>query len=530
MKKKNIYILLLFLCFLVYANSLKNEFVSDDLADIVTNQFIAYPFNVWLVPHNFLNSLCYLAGKLNPIPYHLVSIVVHYITTILVFFFLKLFFKERGSLLGACLFAVHPIHAEAVTWVSGRPYAILGLFVLTTFFLYYRATRFAGGPGIVSPQAGDTRSIPDKIDYRFYAASVAVYAYYLYNNYAFYFLFPVFLILFDVTFERARKAFIWWMPYVIILIARLSLSKIAVATRVQSVAKEMGGTVVWTNPLFNMTYSFFCHCGLLIWPYKLTLYHEPPVITMFWLRAGIVGLIILAGMLPFLFKKKKELFFALCLFGLFLAPTYSPVTISWLLAERYLYVPSISLSIGFAFVYERYFARIRRLRRIGLSLCLMIIAAYAVRTVVRNEDWKTPERLWRSSVQVSPFSPRAHNNMGDVYARQGSFEWALKEFKKAVELKPGYADPYHNLGNIYDVLGNTDEAEKFYLEAIRINPDLYQSYRNLGIIYLKKGQTELGQEYLQKGTEKKTQEIIRGYPAQIPVRGSDPLTKRGLTP
>jgi hypothetical protein len=57
--------------------------------------------------------------------------------------------------------------------------------------------------------------------------------------------------------------------------------------------------------------------------------------------------------LPFIFKKAKVLFFSLGLFILFLLPTYSPVMITWLVAERYLYFPSLAFSIWVALLVEK---------------------------------------------------------------------------------------------------------------------------------------------------------------------------------
>jgi hypothetical protein len=331
---------------------------------------------------------------------------------------------------------------------------------------------------------------------------------------------------------------------------RIFLAKEIIYGRVSQVAKDIGGkNITWSNPLFNMAYSLFSYSGLLLWPAKLTLYHEPPVITTLALRLELIILFILAISLPFIFKKAKPVFFGIGIFILFLAPTYSPVMISWLVAERYAYFPSIAFSIIACFFYERILKnylltriltnlrhkirhnawrtrqllwrawRIRQVlwrkkpnshellksnirvnsKEIRADSCwllffIFIIACYAVRTVARNEDWKTPERLWRQTLLVSPFSHRAHNNMGDVYGQEGNIQGAIREFKKAIELKPDYAEAHHNLGNTYYAQGNILEATKYYEQALTFNPDLFESHFNLGIIYLNSGKFDLAIE------------------------------------
>jgi len=476
------------LCFLLYANSLNNAFISDDIPTILKNPSISHPLRFWLDPASFLNSLNYLACGYNPFTYHLTNIILHSLNTILVFFFLSLFFKREASFLGACLFAAHPIHAEAVAWVSGKPYIITSIFILAGYLLYYHFTTIKAGK---------------RIKLRRYILCLLLFSYYLVANVSFYFIFPVFLILSDITFGRVRKNYKYWFLFLGIVILRLVFVRNEIMQRISFVAHEVGREVTQTNPIFNLAYSFFSHMGLLLWPAKLTLYHEPAVISAFTLKAELAALFLLLISLPFIFKRAKELFFGLGIFVLFLAPTYSPVMVSWLVAERYLYFPCIILSIFLAFGYEKtgsdLFFKNAATGKINLTpLFFIVIASLAVRTVARNEDWKTPERFWRQTVLVSYNSPRSHNNMGDVYGQEGNTEGAIREFKKAIEIKPDYADAYHNLANIYHHKGDLKEAVTFYQQAVSFNPKLFESYYNLGLIYLNSGEFGLAKLELEK--------------------------------
>lgn len=488
-KKIHIIFILVSLCFLLYANSLNNDFVSDDIPGILKNPTISRPFLFWLDPASLLNSFNYLIAGYKPFIYHLTSIILHSLNTILVFFFLYLFFKTEAAFLGAVLFAVHPIHTEAVTWVSGKPYLIVALFIFGVYLLYQYATT-----------SHKFKVLP-------YTLSLVIFSYYIVNNFSFYFVFPFLLVLSDVTLRKWRKNLKLWLPFFGIMILRLVLARGLIVERISQVAKYIGDGKVWTNPLFNMSYSLFSNLCLLFWPAKLTLYHEPPVISLFALRLEIICLVLVAFTLPFIFKKAKEIFFALGIFGLFLVPTYSPLTISSLVAERYLYFPSVSLSIVLAFFCERYVnSGPPVLRKYWLALLVFIIAGYAVRTVARNEDWKTPERFWRETVKVSYNSPRAHNNMGDIYSQEGNLEAAIREFKRAVELKSNYADGYHNLATTYYRKSDVQEAIKFFQQAILFNPQLFESHYDLGVIYLNNGELNLAQEHFKKALDIRPQD------------------------
>jgi protein O-mannosyl-transferase len=515
MKLSRIYLILACACFLMYANSLNGQFVSDDIDSIANNKLISEPMTCWLFPSNLLNCLGYLLTKLNPFIYHMMNILLHAFATILVFLFLRLFFKKEASFLGALMFATLAIHTEAVTWISGRPYIMTTIFLLTGYFLYIYAV------DSINPWANarDDNLLPamkfaakERIFRPWpYLACLLVVIYYIWHNFSFYFLFPLLLVISDLTFRSSRKMRrrwmpLAWLPFFAIVAFRLLTAKAIIDQRIASVAFDTGTAGAnWSSPLqgylYNMVYSLSRHLGLLIWPANLTLYHEPPIISISQLWLGLIGLCVIAGFLPALFKRSKELFFSIFLFGMFLAPTFSPWMVSWLLAERYVYFPSIALCMTAGYFYEKYSGKNRRARETALAVILFIIAANGARAVARNQDWKTPERLWRQTVVSSPDSPRAHNNMGDAYGREGNIEAALNEFKRSIELKPDYADGYHNLANTYHRAGNLAEAGKYYKLAVTFNPYLAESFFNLGVIYLGRQEFDLAIENFKKAAE-----------------------------
>ncbi|UCG38874.1 MAG: glycosyltransferase family 39 protein, partial [bacterium] len=78
-------------------------------------------------------------GEASPLPYHLVNVLIHAVNSVLVFFFLRLVIPGgHGALAGSALFAVHPVHAESVAWVSGRTDLLAALFLLSAVVLWLR--------------------------------------------------------------------------------------------------------------------------------------------------------------------------------------------------------------------------------------------------------------------------------------------------------------------------------------------------------------------------------------------------------
>ena len=140
-------------------------------------------------------------------------------------------------------------------------------------------------------------------------------------------------------------------------------------------------------------------------------------------------------------------------------------------------------------------------KMVGYFALVVIVASLSVRTIIRNKDWKSEDTLWIATAQVAPSGQQIHNNLGDVYARQGDMQKAVEEFKKAIEINPNYADAYHNLGNTYQQMGQLDLAIENYQKALSINPHLWQSYQNLAAIYFNQGQYDLALENIKKALE-----------------------------
>jgi tetratricopeptide (TPR) repeat protein len=128
-----------------------------------------------------------------------------------------------------------------------------------------------------------------------------------------------------------------------------------------------------------------------------------------------------------------------------------------------------------------------RYRYLFYGVFIIMIIALSARTIIRNMDWRNEDTLWIATAKTSPSGQNSHNNLGDVYARNGNYPMAVEEFTKAVEINPNYADAYHNLANTYQMMGQEDKAIENYDKALAINPNIWQSYENLSSIYFNEG-------------------------------------------
>ena len=84
---------------------------------------------------------CELFG-LDPLAPHLLNVLLHLISTVLLYVVLRQSTGEHWpSAFVAALFALHPLHVESVAWISERKDMLSGLFWMLTMVCYVRYTR-----------------------------------------------------------------------------------------------------------------------------------------------------------------------------------------------------------------------------------------------------------------------------------------------------------------------------------------------------------------------------------------------------
>ena len=84
---------------------------------------------------------------------------------------------------------------------------------------------------------------------------------------------------------------------------------------------------------------------------------------------------------------------------------------------------------------------------------------------------------------------KEYYNKGIDFYKQGKYDQAGQEFKKAIELKPNDVYALYGLGNTYYCKAKYDDAVKIYTEAINVNPDYAKVHYSLSLAYSKLGMT-----------------------------------------
>ncbi len=452
------------LCFgiiFLYSNSLSGNFVSDDYATIPNNPLIdnfglSFQSSFISLSNYFIYKLF---GLTNSFPFHVFNLFLYLVTIILIFVFGFLLSENKiVSQITTLFFAIMPVHVEAVSWISGKPYLFLAIsFLISMIFL------------ILLLKTGNKKYV--------WLLILSVIVGLLIDKMRF-LSFVFIAIVYALSYDWKNKVKTPWLKVILVgiifLVMVVFLAWPAILVRITAV--NSGTNVsdsLFYDPFFQYPTAISKYLQLLWFPIDLTLYHTMYIFPN-WLNWSIF-LSYLTMSVYFYFKNKKY-FFALAFIFVASAPSMAPIKVSWLVAERYIFLGSFGFSLFLAYLL---YDLSKYLKLIPLTLFISLFVLLIVRTYLRNIDWQTNHNLWVAACQVSPNSHNAWNNIGDDYDKLKDYPNAIKGFTQSTIVKPNYADAFHNRANIFYKLGRLDLARESYEIAIKINPNLFQTYMSL---------------------------------------------------
>jgi len=482
-------LLLALLVFGVYANCLKNEFLSDDIAGIMQEKHIGNPF-YFLVhqPINFFRyffyAIVYNIFGLNPFFFRLLNVFLHLGSVLTVFMLISLLYNLNLAIIVSSIFAVHPLFTESVTWISGGIHTQYAFFNLLALLLY-----------LLAKQQNWRKKL--------YFASLISFGMALFTTEKSAIL-PLIIISYEFSFDKISKNIKRILPYFVLsgVAAMIVFAGGNFSSRVTALHSQYYQEKGFYNPFTQIPTAISSYLQLLFWPDKLTLYHSEMAFSnrQFFFMVIITALYFGLLITSFLKRNLRQYFFWLSFFLIPLLPMLTPFKVAWIVAERYAYLGSIGIIVTISLIFQK-FSRTLKNKYLTYATLAVIITSLSVRTIYRNKDWQNQDTLWIAAARTSPSSPQNHNNLGDMYGRHGDLPKAAEEFQTAIKLKPDYGDAYHNLANIYRLMGKNDLAIENYQNAIRFNPNLWQSYQNISVILFENGKIEQATSYINKAIE-----------------------------
>lgn len=467
--------------FMVYSNALENPFIWDDLQLVKENPrirdwtYIGTLFKEDIAAIGIKTSsyrpfqiLTYLLDhavwKLNPLGYHLTNIILHVAVALCLGGLWWFLFKDPLlAFLGSVLFLVHPVHNEAVAYISGRADPLAACFMLICLTTY-------------------THFLETRNRFSFTCSLGAFLCALLSKEYAL--ILPALLAVYHVAFRRRpdlKSLTPFLVPMVLYLLWRQfqNLGSWNVHSHIETTFAERlpGAFAALTAYLRLLILPVDLHMG-----YGQTLFdfHDPKV---------LVGIVLLLSLVSAAWRWRNRnplVCFALLWFLVALLPVSNLFPINATMAEHWLYLPSAGFFLVLAWILRNLFAR-SSTKALGAVLILGIITLWSFLSIRQNEYWKDPVEFYRRILRYNPLLFRAHNNLGALLAQEGNAQEAIQHYTEALKIDSTYEETHYNLGTLLSRNGKHDEAVQHYLEALRLRPQYAKAHNNLANTYAKTG-------------------------------------------
>jgi tetratricopeptide (TPR) repeat protein len=510
----------------VYLNALGNDFVLDDIRLIRDNLRIRSLANV---PHLFVSSYWDLNGPqglyrplvlatyavnyamhgLSTYGYTAVNIALHAAVSLLLFALVR---GMGGSLFAAGVtgiaFAVHPVHTEAVTGISGRPELLAAFFFLLAMHLHrlapgagrtamgYRAGALACfACALLSKESAMTlllvlpvmdALVPAKGSTGQLAAPRSR----IVTDYL-----PLMAV--ALAYLAVRRAVLGGVVIAGSVIAPLDNPLVPIST--MPLGERLGATT--GQALMTAFAAAVEYARLLSWPARLSpdySYNQIPLVTTALDGRFVAGVALVAACVSgivLLWRRSQAAAFGLA----FIALTFSIVsnfviTIGTICAERLMYLPSAGVLIAAGVGAERLARTAPPRRRLAYAVLTVLTMIAAARTWTRNREWKTEFSLWSAAVAVAPGSARVQSEYGRLLmglaednARAGraadaerQYHAAQAHFETALKIYPSYSLPIDGLAMILSLNDRVDEALVLYERALKAWPGNFATLTNWG--------------------------------------------------
>jgi tetratricopeptide (TPR) repeat protein len=479
---------------LPFANSLGNDFTFDDVEIIRDNPLLRRDSPTPLLRGAYLQGAMYRPLTMltyyanahldpSPVGFHLFNTALHVVVTALVFYLTRTLLSSAWmATVSAALFAVHPIHTEAVTSIVGRSELLAAFSVLATLLSFIQARR-SGGRCRVAWQAVSLLVFLAGL-----LAKEGAFA-------ALPLLFVVHVWLFREEKIRHRAALL--VPYAAITLAVLGLRLAVIGSLTSATPTNFLDNplayVPWLPRLRTAIVILWEYVSQLAFPWNLSAdysFNQIPIVTSSLdpRFVGAAAFLLFAGAAVSwsAFRARTALLAALLLMIPLAITANLLFPIGTIKAERLLYLPSVGWCILCAFIASR---TVRLHPQATVAILTILVLGYAGRTWARNAVWTDNLTLFQATVNSSPANAKAHYNLATANFEAGRFDEAMLHYRQALAIFPGYANAAFAVGRIYDVKGLDAGALHWYERALRSSWENVNAHLNLGTVRLRLGET-----------------------------------------
>lgn len=497
------------IAFIVYANSIGNGFAYDDVSIIEENarvhslsrlpEAVSTPywpgsvgreFGLWRPITIATFALDWAIWGGNPAGFHTVNVLLHAAASVLVLLLLLELVPPIPAAAGALVFAVHPVHVEAVANVVGRAELLMTIFVLGACLLHLR-----GGP--------DRPGRVVAIALLYVAATLSKETG---------IMLPAILLVLDLARGEVGRSG-GWAPYARRHLAMAAtLAGIALATLgarqlilggIASASPPLGaGEIQSLERLWTVVSVWPHYVRLIFWPLDLSADYTPEVIPIldgpapaFWLgllcggaAAAVTAVAWRGRPLSRDHVSVRAVATGIIFFAIAILPVANIFFLSGvLLAERTLYLPSVGAVLAIGWLVE--FIGRRASRAAGAAL-IIVSVLLAIRTIERNPTWASMLTVFDTLVRDHPESGRVQWMLGEVYFQRGLPEQGMEAYTRALAAIGPHYPLLTTIGRDLARVGRVAEAEDYLWQAHRLRPDLKGASHRLANLLLDQGRWE----------------------------------------
>jgi protein O-mannosyl-transferase len=425
--------------------------------------------------------------------YHWTNLLFHLANSLLLYgIFHRMTASPLKSAVVAMFFALHPLHAESVAWISERKD------VLSTFFFFLAVGAYI--------------DYAERKCWRAYLAVLILFLLGLMSKPSLV-VFPCVLLLLDYwplmrisalqtrSGEDAAQS-----PWSLPLIDKIPLFLMSgiISFMTFRMADTMGGIisldqVPFGQRLQNALISYALYLKKMVWPFDLAVFYPFPV-SFPWEQVVLSALVLsgLTGLVLCRIRSQPYLFVGWFWYLGVLFPTSGLFQAGEQgMADRYTYLSLIGIFWAVVWGAAELARRLRTPKPYMIAAAILVIIPLLVLTRVQAEYWKDSISLFEHALRVTQGNYMAHNTYGLSLMNEGRVDEALQQYRKALALRPGYANAHNNIGLALMEKGQTVEAALHYREALRLVPQYPAAHINLGIALARQNDLRAATDHLQ---------------------------------
>ena len=471
----------------IYWRVLQNGFINfDDDIYVTANEHIrngltwqglAWAFSsvsyVYFQPLTWVSHMLDVTWfGLDPAGHHMMSVILHTATSLMLFLWLVQTTGElKRSLCAAALFALHPLRVESVAWAAERKDVLSTCLFLAALLAYSHYAKHPSLNRYLLASAALTLGLLAK------PMLVAAPLLFLLADY-----WPLKRPALLTTLIKEKIPF---------FILAAIMAAVTYFGQQQAGAMRMLQQVTFIQHVENAIISYVRYLGKVIWPYPLTvLYPYDAQIPLWQVALAALLLIAITAATYRVRKTHPYLLTGWLWFVIALVPVIGIIQVGMqAYADRFSYIPSIGLLMAAVWGIADSAERLHWPQKFLPAAAATVLTLYAAATFVQLAYWRDSITLLQYTVDHTGPNPLAEQNLGEALAETNRNAEALPHLATAVRLEPDMFQAQYNLGKAQALEGNTTAAITSFSQALRLKPDYAEAYYARAVMYGKIGQT-----------------------------------------